>query len=805
MADKITIGEINIDMDKALADGARLKQNQVEIKAAIKALGTVTKENSAEYVKLSAELKNTNAEYRSQEKIISDVVKTDKTQLGTIPRLEAANAKLRAEQRKLNLETKEGAKRNAEINKKINENSKTISKNSDERKQNTMNIGNYSSALGSSGGALSSATGAAKTFGMALKVMLGPIGLIIAAIAALTAYFKRSEEGQNKLAKITAIFSVVLENILDVIGKVGEALVNAFTKPKESLEKLKGFIDRVGQFFKDTFGNVIGGSIQVFVGFLQKAFANVGLAWQKFKNIFVDNSEKINKAQEKIDEYNKKIEDGQSRVKEGANNLKTAVVSAYNSAKKSLGEFIDEQKKEIDIAKRLADQQANLDKLIRKNTVETAKEQLQLVKLRNQIEDKNNKTAEERLRLLDEENELLKKQSERHVNIAQQKYDIKKAQNALSASTKEDLAEEAQLLAEVFSAQSSIEAQQKRSIAKRGSIENEIRAEQAKTAQSAVDQMQYELDKYILFNKDKIDISEETANRQIEILNETLDIKINEIDARENLSEQLKNVEKQKLLNDHNLKVQEISIAFEESERARKLEALQTDWENEMILAEGNMFAQLDLQKRQNDLMRAEEIKNAKITGAEVNKINEKYNRADEEIEKAKTDAKLSLAQGFASNIATIAGENTEVGKSAAVAAATINTYQAATGAYAALAPIPIVGPVLGVAAAGAAIASGLANVKKILSVNPNGGSSAPSTTPRGDISVSPASAPSSSAPSSPVSSLVSSNTEIGNGIISRNAATNEVNEITPANILVVDKVTDAQKLESQKATTATL
>ena len=51
-----------------------------------------------------------------------------------------------------------------------------------------------------------------------------------------------------------------------------------------------------------------------------------------------------------------------------------------------------------------------------------------------------------------------------------------------------------------------------------------------------------------------------------------------------------------------------------------------------------------------------------------------------------------------------------------------INTYKAATAAYSALAPIPIIGPALGVAAAAAAVAAGAANVAKIRSAREQGG-----------------------------------------------------------------------------------
>lgn len=73
---------------------------------------------------------------------------------------------------------------------------------------------------------------------------------------------------------------------------------------------------------------------------------------------------------------------------------------------------------------------------------------------------------------------------------------------------------------------------------------------------------------------------------------------------------------------------------------------------------------------------------------------------------------------------AQLAGESTAVGKAMAVAAATISTYQAAQAAYqSAFMPVPTVAsPYLGAINMAAAIASGLANVKSILSVDSSGG-----------------------------------------------------------------------------------
>lgn len=55
-----------------------------------------------------------------------------------------------------------------------------------------------------------------------------------------------------------------------------------------------------------------------------------------------------------------------------------------------------------------------------------------------------------------------------------------------------------------------------------------------------------------------------------------------------------------------------------------------------------------------------------------------------------------------------------EVGKAAAIAQSTIDTYKAANAAYSAMAGIPVVGPALGAAAAAAAIVAGLNNVAQI-------------------------------------------------------------------------------------------
>ena len=82
--------------------------------------------------------------------------------------------------------------------------------------------------------------------------------------------------------------------------------------------------------------------------------------------------------------------------------------------------------------------------------------------------------------------------------------------------------------------------------------------------------------------------------------------------------------------------------------------------------------------------------------------------------------ARFKSASDFFGNLAELQNskskEMARIGKAAAIAQATIKTYESATSAYASMAGIPYVGPALGAAAAAAAIAAGVANIQAIRS-----------------------------------------------------------------------------------------
>lgn len=110
---------------------------------------------------------------------------------------------------------------------------------------------------------------------------------------------------------------------------------------------------------------------------------------------------------------------------------------------------------------------------------------------------------------------------------------------------------------------------------------------------------------------------------------------------------------------------------------------------------------------------------------AQEEALEEAHQNRMKQIEGAKHQASLQLVSGFLGQIAQLQNSQNEkaarVGKAAAIAQAIINTYEAATAAYKAMAGIPVVGPYLGAAAAGMAVAAGMANVAAIRA-QPTGG-----------------------------------------------------------------------------------
>ena len=165
---------------------------------------------------------------------------------------------------------------------------------------------------------------------------------------------------------------------------------------------------------------------------------------------------------------------------------------------------------------------------------------------------------------------------------------------------------------------------------------------------------------------------------------------------------------------------------------------------------------------------------------AETNE-RQKNTKAQIELDNRKREAFLNNAQGISSALgaaAALFGKQTVAGKIAAIAQATIDTFVSANRAYQALAGIPVIGPALGAAAAGVAVAAGLKNVRTITSVQVPGGGGG-GTIP---------SASQATAPIAPALPLTQTVTQLQSGTI------NQLQSATTRAYVVESDVTGAQE-----------
>lgn len=258
-------------------------------------------------------------------------------------------------------------------------------------------------------------------------------------------------------------------------------------------------------------------------------------------------------------------------------------------------------------------------------------------------------------------------------------------------------------------------------------------------------------DDYLIWQTEQGKKEEEEAKDVAERARKaTIDTKYEELEELKRIYEE----EKQLLIN-HNL---DTTALTEEYYKQRKEIQEKYKTEPEFVKPEAQEGIISQLSERydiETEMFAASRERMATINAETNAKMMEQVNefakketeRIREEAEKQKAireavkENSLSIASSMLGSLSSIIGEETAVGKAAAVAQTTIDTYQSATAAYKSMVGIPIVGPGLAIAAATAAALAGAANVKKILAVKTDGSgsgnidTSSPSVSPRLDLS----------------------------------------------------------------------
>ena len=312
-------------------------------------------------------------------------------------------------------------------------------------------------------------------------------------------------------------------------------------------------------------------------------------------------------------------------------------------------------------------------------TVQKAKTRQEIEKARLNAEDET-KSASERLEALKKALSLEEQTTNRELELAREKLAIQDEQMKTSKNLVEDEALLAQFRVELIEKETASVKMRRRVVTEVNALEREILTEQKTRAKEKQDLLDAE--KKAL--QDIIDLEDKRLQEQV--------------------------IAAGALIDEYNTK--QLSAIEQEKKALREKYQIIIDGETEG--SEIRLQLQKNLQSELADVDEKAAKKNVK-----VEKDNSKKQVKWAEMT---ADQKMDIASSTANALSTILGEETAAGKAAAIIQATINTYKSATAAYASLAGIPVVGPVLGGIAAAAAVAAGIANVKAISSAGGGGG-----------------------------------------------------------------------------------
>ena len=267
------------------------------------------------------------------------------------------------------------------------------------------------------------------------------------AVVAVGQAFTRSEEGQNKFAKIMAVIGSVTDNLLDLLADLGESIISVFEDPKQAL------ID-----FKKAF-------IQNITNRFDSAIKTLGFLGSAIKKVFKG-------------DFKGAMEDAKSAGSSYIDTL-TGVNDTLGKTAAAVKGLKDELVEEGKIAAQIADNRAKADKIERKNIVDRANANQKISELRFKAEQRDKFSAAERVKFLKEASALEEETTNKEIEAAKLRFEAKKLENQLTKSTKEDKDEEARLEAQLIALTTSKLNLQKRLQTSITTFQNEQKAAEA--------------------------------------------------------------------------------------------------------------------------------------------------------------------------------------------------------------------------------------------------------------------------------------------------------------------------------------
>jgi hypothetical protein len=592
-----------------------------------------------------------------------------------------------------------------------------------------------------------------------------PIVLVITALVGAFQLLRKalasSEEGQNKLQKALSVIGSIFNNLLDVVSVFANVLFDAITKPGEAWDSFVATIRSGYEFIKGQIIDRFIANFNILSGVFQKGVLLMRIAW----NNFTGDSEEAQQLTEELDAVNKKIEDSVKLIKK----RNQEIVDVFVDAKDAVTGFIEELEREARIAAQIADMRAQADRVQRDLIVQRAEADRRRFDLLEKAADRENFTAEQRVKFLREAGRVNQEITDREIERARLLLIAKQQENALANSTKEDLEEEAKLKAELINLETRRIKAQRTITSQIVTALREARAEEAASLKEKEQLRQRDFDAEIELEELRIERLKQQGEQTLEIELDLLNRKMEAELANEELLESEKDLIRARF-----------AIMAEErrdEELEKELETIRTrnellleldELEIERLRAKGERTLELELavlEKR-----RQQEVSVAGLTAEEIAVINkraenekQKLRDASEKAEKEKNKAELESTINSAAEAFGIAQEVALAELLIKAPEAIGNSFERASARYAP--PFSLIMGALGAAGSIAPIIKGISQIKNTRFSKSRGGAPAGG----GNVSASVGGSPGSAAV--PASASASITPELISDVSANNAS----------------------------------
>lgn len=771
---KITIAELDIDVQAMLASTSQVKKSIDELKNKQSELVKSGDTNSKAFVENAGNLRVLNAEYTAGVKALADNTKATADQANrtellnialqgevtSIAEARAQNTLLNKLRNETNVTTEEGKAQLTELNKKLDSNNDFIKENADQYLKQKINIGNYSDSIKDAlqslnpfNGGIAGFTQRAQEAGGAGNLLKTSLGGVMTGIWGM-------------IKASLAFIATPIGAVIALVAGAALILYNVFAKLDPVMDKIEQLTAAVGAAF-DTARQAILAFVTGAKS-LTEAFGNLGGSMASAAR----DAAKLKEAQQDLNDALSSQEVTNARAMQQYDELILKSKNKTLTEKESIAYLNQAQAiLEANFKQRTALANAELKNAIESARIKGSLSDDELGKLqRNTVAYGNYLLQTGRIK--QEEFEALKKGELGKIAIlAETTAKAEKAQNRKDKLNEDDLANKQKANDAATAAQEKATARAEKAIEagiakskseldffiasqgiKAKSLEEELKlAEQVRDKKLAILRTELEKGKitqaeYNLqaltekqtFLKTQADITVANADQELKNFVDANKIKL---EANKFLTDESVNQELSRLASIEAAQIEAERIRFEnglinkqayedavkaidektkadqqvviDAKIAADLEKNAIDQENR-IAANENEFTQ-----KQLDLDRAyqQELDAAEKTGADVKLINEKYASFQKQLNRDVQTAQLKGVSDTLAVAASLFKEHTLAYKALSIAQITIDTILSAQAAYKSTVGIPIIGPTLAPIAAGVAYASGAMNIAKVAGV----------------------------------------------------------------------------------------